>query len=199
MSRKKMKKRKAAFYQNFHTKKDTLRLRMSLRFCVNDLFQQCFFQIKIQFTINSRKKFETRSRSYQGQFKFMTENCAAKHRFIEMNGARSRALNLNFEIQICIAFSQHCLFSFFKQRCQKILEWVNNWLRFFIAAWFECYQSVVIVQRTFQEKSGKNMKLPVHNTIKSIHAKLTKSGEAEERPSSYRTVESIGHVSIDIL
>ena len=54
-----------------------------------------------------------------------------------------------------------------------------------VAAWFECYQSVVIVQRKFWEKFGKNTKLPY----------LIESGEVEERPSPDRTVESIGHVS----
>lgn len=76
----------------------------------------------------------------------------------------------------------------------------TNQQRFFIAAWFECYQSVVTVQRKFRDKFGKNAKLPVYNTIMSIHSKLTESGEAEDkprmgRPSSARTIESIDSVS----
>ena len=64
----------------------------------------------------------------------------------------------------------------------RMAQRYSNRQLFFIAAWFECYQCVVIVYRKFRQKFGKNTKLPVHNTIKSIHAKLTESGEAEDRP-----------------
>lgn len=75
----------------------------------------------------------------------------------------------------------------------------TNQQRFFIAAWYECFQSVVTVKRKFREKFGKNAKLPVHNTIKAIHTKLSKSGEPDDRPRMGRPISSRSDENISVV
>ena len=61
--------------------------------------------------------------------------------------------------------------------------------RFFIAAWFECHRSIILVQRKFRAKFGKHVDAPTDKTILNIHRKASEDGELEDeqRPGRSRT------------
>ena len=48
--------------------------------------------------------------------------------------------------------------------------------RFEIAAWYESFGSVIVVQRLFRKRYGVNTNIPVYRTTKSIHDKAREIG-----------------------
>ena len=71
--------------------------------------------------------------------------------------------------------------------------------RFFIAAWFECYGSVSVVQRKFREKFGRHAQLPCSETIHRIHQRATETGDlGDEQRSGRRRSSDIAQVKEDV-
>ena len=60
----------------------------------------------------------------------------------------------------------------------------------FIAAWFVCFESVILVQRKFGAKFKKRVNVLTTKTILNIHRKAFEDGELEnqQRPGRTRTV-----------
>ena len=71
---------------------------------------------------------------------------------------------------------------------------------FFIAAWYECYGSVTVVQRKYREKFGKHAQPPCTQTIHRIHRKASEAGNLDDEPrsSGRRSSEDILRVMEDV-
>ena len=71
--------------------------------------------------------------------------------------------------------------------------------RFEIAAWYESFGSVIVVQRLFRKRYGVNTKVPVYRTIKSIHDKAREIGIPDAprsgRPREARSSDNVAAVA----
>lgn len=59
--------------------------------------------------------------------------------------------------------------------------------RFFIAAWFECFDSTVLVQRKFRAKFGQHAAAPTDKIIRNIHRKAAEDGELDDEQRSRKS------------
>ena len=71
--------------------------------------------------------------------------------------------------------------------------------RFFIAAWFECFSSTVLVQRKFRAKFGLHASAPTDKTIRNIHKKAAEDGELEDEHRSGRSRSATSDEMLDHL
>ena len=71
--------------------------------------------------------------------------------------------------------------------------------RFEIAAWYESFGSVIMVQRLFRKRYGVNTNVPVYRTIKSIHDKAREIGIPDAlrsgRPREARSNDNVAAVA----
>ena len=58
----------------------------------------------------------------------------------------------------------------------------------FIAAWFDCFGSIILVQRKFRAKFKKRVEAPTNKTILNIYRKASENGELENQQRPGRTV-----------
>ena len=69
-------------------------------------------------------------------------------------------------------------------------ESIYDAITIFISVWFDCFRSVILVQRKFRAKFKKRVDAPTNKTILNIHRKAFEDGELEnqQRPGRTRTV-----------
>ena len=94
-------------------------------------------------------------------------------------------ITVSFQFEFDISFLFEIEFSFDAQP-KLSMSRLPLRERFFIAAWFECYGSVSIVQRKFRDKFGRSAQLPCRATMNRIHNKAVDTGELGDAPRSGR-------------
>ena len=70
---------------------------------------------------------------------------------------------------------------------------------FLLAAWYEVYQSPIVVQRLYRQRFGRNASVPSATSIRAMHKKASVDGTLEDLPRSGRPRTSRKPENIDLV